>query len=326
MTPATLSQVAANLRATAGTVNSSNAGEEGYWREIALAAEELAGAISVANALESGYMLRTAVALESIEGTSGAEENRNYPGLLKRIVDAMEAGNGAVGTGSLDNRLRLASEDYTGGVTSPLFTIDLENGAYSIGGVSKTLGDCLWADPDWWGAWDESSVVPGVGLVATVTGTGANSSRVAPGFTEAVKATMRSGYRVDITFTTILPAEGTAGEFLFGTADTALYIHGAEFYAKAENNHPDVTAACTAADFDGAFASTTAPTPGTHTVSFRHSSGTLGVALDGGAEASAAQGAPDAIAVAGVYAFASFNAGGVVTATAIIEKIEGFAA
>lgn len=118
MSTATLALTAAAFRTLAGTVNTSNGGDTGYWREIALAAESLAGAATTANAHELGYMLRTALALESIEGTSGAEENRNYPGLLKRIVDAMEAGNGVVNTGSLEQRLYLASLVYEGGIVN----------------------------------------------------------------------------------------------------------------------------------------------------------------------------------------------------------------
>ncbi len=115
---AILAAAANNLRTLAGLVNSSNAGATGYWREMALAAEELAGATSAANDGISGYMLRAAIALESLESTSGAEENPNYPGALKRIVDALEAGTGVVNVGSLEYRLLLATAAYTGGTPS----------------------------------------------------------------------------------------------------------------------------------------------------------------------------------------------------------------
>lgn len=117
-----LAQVATAFRDLSGLSNTSNAGEVGYWREIALSAEELAGAATTANQNRAGWMLRAAVALEEIEGTDGDAENRNYSGLLKRIVDAMEEGNGAVGTGSLMNRLLAAAGDYAGGTARVKFT------------------------------------------------------------------------------------------------------------------------------------------------------------------------------------------------------------
>lgn len=109
-----LAQVASHFRDLSSVANTSNGGETGYWREIALSAEAIAGVSNVANSGEQGYMLRTALALESIAGTSGAEENENYPGLLKRIVDALEVQSG-VGVGSLEYRFLLAAEEFNGG-------------------------------------------------------------------------------------------------------------------------------------------------------------------------------------------------------------------
>lgn len=92
-------------------VRPGNDGPEGLWRRIALAAEGIAGVASAANETTLGFMLRTAKALELTSGTSGAEENMNFAGLLKRIVDALE--KGAVGPGSLSNRLVIAAQAFT---------------------------------------------------------------------------------------------------------------------------------------------------------------------------------------------------------------------
>lgn len=86
-----------------------NATFAGRWKQVALAAEQLAGASSTATETINGYMLRAAVALESIAGTTGDEENRTRTGLLKRIVDALEAQAGQVYTGSLGYRFRVAA-------------------------------------------------------------------------------------------------------------------------------------------------------------------------------------------------------------------------
>lgn len=118
-----VAQASSALLALAGLSNTSNAGDPGYWREIARAAEQIAGTTSIANAGISGYMLRAAVALESLEGGSGAEENRNYPGLLKRIVDALEIDAG-VGVGSLEHRLYLATAAYTPQQPTPNFAFN----------------------------------------------------------------------------------------------------------------------------------------------------------------------------------------------------------
>ena len=112
-------RAANSLRTLAGLSNISNAGDPGYWREIARAAESLAGTTSAANAGIAGYMLRTAVALEGLEGTSGAEENRNYTGVLKRVVDALEVVSGVV-VGSLEYRLEMAAAGFNVGPIAAL--------------------------------------------------------------------------------------------------------------------------------------------------------------------------------------------------------------
>ena len=97
------------LETAAGGTTAGNATDSGRWKRIAAAAETLAGATSTANATPAGYMLRTAVALEVLSGTDGTAENRNESGLLKRIVDALEA-LGEIGVGSLAHRFVLAAE------------------------------------------------------------------------------------------------------------------------------------------------------------------------------------------------------------------------
>lgn len=110
---ATLAYIANTLEATAGASTSANANEAGYWKRIAAALEAMAGTSTSANANISGYMLRAALAAEVIGGTSGAEENPNESGYLKRIADAMEAQTGAE-TGSWLERIRVASGTFTG--------------------------------------------------------------------------------------------------------------------------------------------------------------------------------------------------------------------
>lgn len=91
-------------------VRPGNLGEAGWWRRFALAAEGLAGEATIANETIEGWMLRAALALEAISGTSGAEENSGYEGLLKRIVDALEGGS--TGTGSLGARFMAAAASF----------------------------------------------------------------------------------------------------------------------------------------------------------------------------------------------------------------------
>jgi hypothetical protein len=90
------------------SVRAGNRTETGWWRRIALALEEAAGAATTANPTREGWMLRAAVAAEAVWGGSGAEENRTFEGLLKRLVDALEI-NAGVGTGSRPNRLSVAA-------------------------------------------------------------------------------------------------------------------------------------------------------------------------------------------------------------------------
>lgn len=115
MTPTQLASTATSLETAAGASTSANANIPGYWKRIAAASEALAGASTNASATLEGYMLRSAVALESIAGTSGAEENANRTGLLKRVVDALEVQAGAVTVGSLGGRLAIAAAAATFG-------------------------------------------------------------------------------------------------------------------------------------------------------------------------------------------------------------------
>lgn len=117
---ATLALVATALETAAGASTSANPNEPGYWKRIAAAVESLAGATTSANDVPSGYMLRAALALESIASTSGTEENANYSGLLKRIVDALEVQSGAVEVGSLEHRLLLGAQNATFGGGEPV--------------------------------------------------------------------------------------------------------------------------------------------------------------------------------------------------------------
>ncbi|MGA9220389.1 MAG: hypothetical protein WBZ57_04235, partial [Pseudomonas graminis] len=104
-----LSATAASLETTAGASTTANATPAGYWERIRAALETLAGAASSAADGVAGDMLRAAVAAEVVAGTSGAEENDNKQGKLKRLVDALEVQAGAVTTGSLWDRLRIAA-------------------------------------------------------------------------------------------------------------------------------------------------------------------------------------------------------------------------
>jgi hypothetical protein len=120
------------------SVQVGNDNEEGLWHKIALTAEELAGVSNTANGNIHGFMLRTALALETISGTSGAEENLNQAGLLKRIVDALEAETG-VGTGSLEHRFAVAAAAYAGGgggleptLSAPLIVLTSAPTAYPV--------------------------------------------------------------------------------------------------------------------------------------------------------------------------------------------------
>lgn len=108
---AALASIVTSLETAAGASTSANPNESGYWKRIAAAAEVLAGASITTNNHSLGYMKRTAVALESIAGTSGAEENANEPGYMKRIVDALEVQSGNVVTGSLMHRLKLGAQN-----------------------------------------------------------------------------------------------------------------------------------------------------------------------------------------------------------------------
>lgn len=105
-------QVAVDALEAKNIVRAGNATEEGLWRRFTLAAEALAIKTPLAaNDTIAGYMLRSATALEVFSGTTGAEENANEPGLMKRIVEAMEVQTGA-GTGNLEDRMRAAAAAY----------------------------------------------------------------------------------------------------------------------------------------------------------------------------------------------------------------------
>lgn len=120
-----------------GAVDGSNSNVTGRWKEFAEAAELIAGASTTTSDTVAGYMKRAAVALETLSGTSGAEETEGRAGLLKRVVDALEA-KGVVGTGSYGDRLVAGA---AGAVFSPFLAIvnrvnmtvtDLGNGAYRL--------------------------------------------------------------------------------------------------------------------------------------------------------------------------------------------------
>lgn len=122
------------------SVRAGNPTDAGYWRRFALAAEEAAGADSAANATVEGWMLRAAVALELVAGTSGAEENRTFDGLLKRIVDALEVQAGEVGEGSLANRLVVGAAGAVFDVTPDAFAFtDVANAAVSTQYTSNEI-------------------------------------------------------------------------------------------------------------------------------------------------------------------------------------------
>lgn len=141
-------------------VRPGNLGEAGWWRRFALAAEGLAGDATIANETIEGWMLRAALALEAMSGTSGAEENSGYEGLLKRIVDALEGGS--TGTGSLGARLMAAALAYEGGASPSPSTISAPVLALAVGTTTyppqfdisfddtPDVGDTLrvqWANP-----------------------------------------------------------------------------------------------------------------------------------------------------------------------------------
>lgn len=111
LSSSTLAQTADALEDAAGATVSANATEPGYWLRIRSAAEALASATTSANDNIAGNMLRTAVALESLSETSGAEENANYSGRLKRTVDALEELAGEVTAGSLGHRLLIGAQN-----------------------------------------------------------------------------------------------------------------------------------------------------------------------------------------------------------------------
>lgn len=135
---ATLALIATALETAAGASTSTNPNEAGYWKRIAAAVESLAGATTSANDVPSGYMLRSALALESMAGTSGTEENSNYSGLLKRIVDALEVQSGVVEVGSLEHRLLL-------GAQNAVFTPEEPFGPNLITNSSCTAGGGGWS-------------------------------------------------------------------------------------------------------------------------------------------------------------------------------------
>ena len=110
MRPIYLKAFMTSLETAAGATTSANDSPAGRWKRIAAAAEALAGETSSANSTLEGYRLRTAVALEVLSGTDGTEENRNETGMLKRIVDALDALNGTTVAGSLEYRIATAAD------------------------------------------------------------------------------------------------------------------------------------------------------------------------------------------------------------------------
>lgn len=112
------------------SVQAGNDNYLGRWARFAAAVEQEAGAVTEANQDLDGYMLRAAVALESIAGTSGAEENDNRAGLLKRIVDALEVQAGGATEGSLGQRLATAAVNAT-------FAPELQALALSVSSIAE---------------------------------------------------------------------------------------------------------------------------------------------------------------------------------------------
>jgi hypothetical protein len=137
-----LAQVATALETAAGVSTSANATKSGYWKRIAAAAESLAGPITAANENIAGYQLRTAIALEILEGGSGAEENLNESGYVKRITDALELSTG-VTAGSTFSRLVTAANAYvppalwtpTNLATAPALSLDARSGVTRVAGA-----------------------------------------------------------------------------------------------------------------------------------------------------------------------------------------------
>lgn len=120
--------VALNVEVQGGA-HTANAGLAGWWRRIALALEAAAAAATTANTTIRGWMERSARAAETLGGTNGTAENRTYEGVLKRIVDGLEAANGEVNTGTLVNRLIAASATYAESPDFPQVT----NGGFASG-------------------------------------------------------------------------------------------------------------------------------------------------------------------------------------------------
>lgn len=114
-----LALIASEIESDAAISTDANPTVSGYWKRIALAAEEAAGVSTNANETLTGYMLRAATAFESLSGTSGAEENPNEAGYIKRIVDALETINEETYSGSLLERMRLGAVVWSGGTPTP---------------------------------------------------------------------------------------------------------------------------------------------------------------------------------------------------------------
>jgi hypothetical protein len=159
-----LKTIADALETAAGASASANDTRTGYWKRIATALETGVGASSSANENLLGYMLRAAIAAEAAWGGSGAEENVNYPGLLKRVVDAMELSVG-VGSGSLDNRLLTGAPLVSFSPASTLANLAAANTGLFWNGADLTS---MWptntaptinsVDTDPVGRWDDTRV------------------------------------------------------------------------------------------------------------------------------------------------------------------------
>jgi hypothetical protein len=141
----------------------------GRWLRIALAAEELAGESTSANLNVSGYMLRAALALEAVSGTGGAEENSNYAGKLKRIVEALEVSAG-VGSGTLAQRFTVAGQAFTAGPLIQLSSSSVSETATAgtaVGALTVTGGTGTWTFTEIAPLASSLAVAPG-GAVTTV--------------------------------------------------------------------------------------------------------------------------------------------------------------
>lgn len=211
---------------------------------------------------------------------------------------------------------------HGGGGSVSLFTIDLQNGAYSIGGVSKALGDCMFEDLSNWGPFNPATdVIPGTGLVSARASQGLTS--IGPAFTEAVLAQMRSGCLIAVTHTLATTGDGFSRIRLQLVDSTA-------FNAAWQGDLGAISGSGVGfvvnemSDYDSAYTAGDTPSLGNHVATYRMDPAGLSVSYDAGAYSTPSS-APQAnpMGTGGIYL--NSQAGLVGTATTTIKKIEGFA-